>query len=40
LPYLTSIIDDIRLSKARQLIYKHKDIDDLAARLREAGDAH
>jgi glycine C-acetyltransferase len=34
-----SIIDGIRLSKTRRLIYKHNDMDDLAARLREAADA-
>jgi glycine C-acetyltransferase len=34
-----SVIDGIRLSKARRLIYRHNDMDDLAARLREAADA-
>ncbi|MBI3465697.1 MAG: glycine C-acetyltransferase, partial [Planctomycetes bacterium] len=34
-----SIIDGIRLSKARRLIYKHCDMADLEARLREAADA-
>ncbi len=33
-----SIIDGIRLSKARRLRYAHGDMDDLAARLREARD--
>jgi glycine C-acetyltransferase len=34
-----SIIQGIRLSKARRLIHKHNDMDDLAARLREAANA-
>jgi glycine C-acetyltransferase len=34
-----SIIDGIRLSKAKRLIYKHNDMADLEARLREAADA-
>jgi len=34
-----SIIDGIRLSKARRLRYKNNDMDELAARLREAADA-
>lgn len=34
-----SIIDGARLCKARRLIYAHADMDDLAARLREAADA-
>jgi glycine C-acetyltransferase len=34
-----SIIDGIRLSRALRLIYKHNDMDDLAAPLREAVDA-
>jgi glycine C-acetyltransferase len=34
-----SIIDGIRLCKARRLRYKNRDMDDLAARLREAADA-
>jgi len=32
-----SIIDGVRLSKARRLIYAHADMDDLEAKLREAG---
>jgi glycine C-acetyltransferase len=35
-----SIIDGIRLCKARRLRYRHRDLDDLAARLRESADAH
>ena len=34
-----SIIDGIRLAKARRFIYKHNDMGDLDARLREAADA-
>jgi glycine C-acetyltransferase len=34
-----SVIDGIRLSKARRYIYKHADMADLEARLREAQDA-
>ncbi len=34
-----SVIDGIRLSKARRYIYKHADMADLEARLREARDA-
>jgi glycine C-acetyltransferase len=34
-----SIIDGVRLCKARRLIYKHADMDDLDAKLREASDA-
>ena len=34
-----SVIDGIRLSKARRYIYKHADIADLEARLQEAQDA-
>jgi len=34
-----SIIDGIRLCKARRLIYKHADMDELEARLREAAGA-
>jgi glycine C-acetyltransferase len=34
-----SIIDGVRLSKARRLIYKHNDMADLEAKLREASDA-
>src|SRR6185295_4407220 len=34
-----SIIDGVRLSKARRLIYKHNDMADLAAKLRESSDA-
>lgn len=34
-----SIIDGVRLSKARRLVYKHADMDDLEARLRECADA-
>jgi glycine C-acetyltransferase len=33
-----SIIDGVRMSKARRLIYAHADMADLAAKLREAGD--
>jgi glycine C-acetyltransferase len=34
-----SIIDGIRLAKARRFIYTHSDMDDLEAKLREASDA-
>lgn len=34
-----SIIDGIRLSKAKRLRYRNRDVADLEARLREAGDA-
>jgi len=34
-----SIIDGIRLTKARRLIYQHNDMDDLEERLRSCGDA-
>ena len=34
-----SIIDGVRLCKARRLIYAHADMDDLEAKLREAGGA-
>jgi len=34
-----SIIDGIRLSKAKRLIYKHNDMADLEVKLREAADA-
>ncbi|GEM_PF-6769511 len=34
-----SIIDGIRLSKAKRLIYKHNDMADLETKLREAADA-
>jgi glycine C-acetyltransferase len=34
-----SIIDGVRLAKARRLIYAHADMADLEAKLREAGDA-
>ena len=34
-----SIIDGVRLAKARRLIYAHADTADLEAKLREAGDA-
>ncbi len=33
-----SIIDGVRLAKARRLIYKHADMDDLEARLKEGAD--
>jgi glycine C-acetyltransferase len=35
-----SLIDGIRLSKARRLRYRNRDRADLEARLREAGEAH
>jgi glycine C-acetyltransferase len=35
-----SIIDGIRLCKAKRLRYRNRDMADLEARLREAGDAH
>ena len=34
-----SIIDGIRLSKAKRLRYKHKDMADLEAKLKEAKDS-
>lgn len=34
-----SIIDGIRLSKAKRLRYKHKDMADLEAKLKEANDS-
>ena len=34
-----SIIDGIRLTKARRFIYRHADMDDLEAKLKEASDA-
>ena len=34
-----SIIDGVRLSKARRYRYRHADMDDLRAKLEEAGDA-
>ncbi|CAD6198837.1 unnamed protein product [Caenorhabditis auriculariae] len=34
-----SIIDGIRLSKARRMRFKHMDVSDLEAKLKEAGDA-
>ena len=34
-----SIIDGVRLAKARRLIYAHADLDDLEAKLKEARDA-
>ncbi|MBD3368575.1 MAG: glycine C-acetyltransferase [Candidatus Eisenbacteria bacterium] len=34
-----SIIDGVRLTKARRLIYEHSDMADLEAKLREASDA-
>lgn len=34
-----SIIDGVRLCKARRLVYDHGDLDQLAARLRESADA-
>ncbi len=34
-----SIIDGVRLAKARRLIYEHADLEDLEAKLREAADA-
>jgi glycine C-acetyltransferase len=34
-----SIIDGVRLSKAKRSIYKHADMDDLEARLKESQDA-
>ncbi len=34
-----SIIDAVRLTKARRFIYKHNDVDDLAAKLAEAKGA-
>jgi glycine C-acetyltransferase len=34
-----SIIDGVRLAKARRVVYAHNDMEDLAAKLREARDA-
>jgi glycine C-acetyltransferase len=34
-----SVIDGVRLTKARRLIYAHSDMDDLRVKLAEAGDA-
>ncbi len=34
-----SVIDGVRLTKSRRLIYKHSDMDDLRAKLEEARDA-
>jgi glycine C-acetyltransferase len=34
-----SVIDGVRLSKARRLVYRHADLEDLEARLRECADA-